>query len=156
MTEQQLIRISNAVSGTFRLALDGVVTASIPHNAVVARIASALTALPNVAGPVEVTKEQAASAGASGSTLTVTAWRVAFVSNVGDLPLMTIQVNTEKGDGKVKVFDNPARNEQSRIIHGEAILRRDFRSCISVKYAKPPSVVDLKHCRAVPRGLAPT
>lgn len=94
MTEQQVIRISNAVSGTFRLALDGIITGSIPHNAAAARIASALTALPNVVGPVEVAKEPAASAGAPGSTSTVTTWRVAFVSNVGDLPLMTTQVNT--------------------------------------------------------------
>lgn len=87
MSEQQLIHISNAVSGTFRLALDGAATASIPHNAAASRVASALTALPNVAGPVEVVKEQAASAMASS-----TSWRVAFVSNVGDLPLLTVQV----------------------------------------------------------------
>lgn len=52
ISEQQTISISNAVSGTFRLALDGATTASIPHNAAASRVASALAALPNVAAPV--------------------------------------------------------------------------------------------------------
>lgn len=77
--------------------MDGVVTASIPHNAVATRIASALTALPNVAGPVEVVKEQEASAATTGGASTISAWRVAFVSNVGDLSLMTVQVGKKKG-----------------------------------------------------------
>lgn len=54
VSEQQLIRISDAVSGTFRLILDGASTASIPHNTPASRVASALAALPNVAAPVEV------------------------------------------------------------------------------------------------------
>lgn len=52
ISEQQTISISNAVSGTFRLALDGATTVSIPHNAVASRVTSALAALPNVAAPV--------------------------------------------------------------------------------------------------------
>lgn len=54
VSEQQLIRISDAVSGTFRLTLDGATTASIPHNALASKVAAALAALPNVAEPVEV------------------------------------------------------------------------------------------------------
>lgn len=54
VSEQQLIRIFDAVSGTFRLTLDGATTASIPHNALASKVASALAALPNVAEPVEV------------------------------------------------------------------------------------------------------
>lgn len=54
VSEQQLIQISNAVSGTFRLTLDGATTASIPHNALASKVAVALAALPNVAEPVEV------------------------------------------------------------------------------------------------------
>lgn len=54
VSEQQLIRISDAVSGTFRLVLDGASTTYIPHNAAASRVASALEALPNVATPVEV------------------------------------------------------------------------------------------------------
>lgn len=42
------------MSGTFRLTLDGATTASIPHNALASKVASALAALPNVAEPVEV------------------------------------------------------------------------------------------------------
>lgn len=79
------------MSGTFRLALDGSSTASIPHNAPASRISSALEALPSVAAPVEVTEERALSAlVTSGSK--IKAWRVAFVSNVGDVPLLTVQV----------------------------------------------------------------
>lgn len=44
------------MSGTFRLTLDGATTASIPHNALASKVASALAALPNVAEPVEVRK----------------------------------------------------------------------------------------------------
>lgn len=92
ISEQQLISISSAVSGTFRLALDGATTASIPYNAPASRIASALAALPNVAAPVDVTKEsEATTAIASSSVSTVSTWRVAFVSNVGDLSLMDVQ-----------------------------------------------------------------
>ena len=95
ISEQQLISISNAVSGTFRLSLDGAVTAPIPHNAPASRIASALAALPNVATPVEVTNEGEASAVGStvfSGTPTVSSWRVTFISNIGDLPLMIVQV----------------------------------------------------------------
>lgn len=97
--EQQLITITNAVSGTFRLSLDGAVTASIPHNAPASRIASALANLPNVAAPTEVVKERKASPFEGSSPMsslvssTASIWRVAFASNVGDLPLLTVQVS---------------------------------------------------------------
>lgn len=119
VTEQQLIRISNAVSGTFRLSLDGVVTASIPHNAVATRIVSALTALPNVAGSVEVVKEQEASAATTGGASTVSVWRVAFVSNVGDLPLMTVQV------GKTRV--NDCIDERKHLSEDRAAIAYHYR-----------------------------
>lgn len=84
--EQQLISISDALSGTFRLSLDGAATVPIPHNAPASRIASALSALPNVASPLEISKEGDASMVGSST------WRVTFMSNIGDLPTMGIQV----------------------------------------------------------------
>ncbi|CAM9504983.1 unnamed protein product, partial [Discosporangium mesarthrocarpum] len=81
--EQQLITITNAVSGTFKLSFRGAYTAAIPHNAAASRIASVLGGLPTV-GEVDVTKETSGSSDLSA----VSTWRVVFTANVGDQPLL--------------------------------------------------------------------
>ncbi|CAM9203585.1 unnamed protein product, partial [Choristocarpus tenellus] len=90
--EQQVVTISNAVSGTFKLSFRGYFTVAIPHNAPASRIASALTELATV-GMVEVTKEVTAGI----DTSVTSTWRVVFIANVGDQPLMAIQATSLRG-----------------------------------------------------------
>ncbi|CAM9321423.1 unnamed protein product, partial [Phaeothamnion confervicola] len=89
LSEQQAVTVTGAVSGTFRLSFLGQTTAVLPCNASAARLAAALEALSTV-GRVATTRTEVPEG---------LSWRVTFLDNAGDLPLLTASAVGLRGTG---------------------------------------------------------